>query len=467
MATPIPSNVASFDLAEIARATAGTLVGADVHVRGVVTDTRAVLPGQLFVALRGESFDGHGFVADALGKGAIAAVVADASALPPGASGVVVADTLVALGAIGHAHRVRWGGKVVGITGSAGKTTTKELLRSALEATGASVHATVGNLNNRIGVPMTLLGLSDSHELAVVEMGTSEVGEIAKLAAIAAPDVAIVTSIALSHAAGIGDVEDVAVEKGALFRALAPDGVAVVNMDDPRVVEQATRVARTLTYGTHAGASHRLVACDLDERGARIAIAAGHDSSPIGARLGIPSEVAALNAAGALAVVSALGLDVAQAASGLDIRGAGSRMEPHVLASGALLLDDTYNANPRSMAAAIASASHLAVHRGGSLIVVLGEMRELGSHTDAAHEDVGQLVVDARATRFVGVGDAMKKALAVATRHGIHTAHHAASNDAARDVGPLAAHDVVLVKGSRSMRMERVVRALGVTEIAS
>lgn len=465
MATEIPKNRASFDLADIARITGGRLVGKARNVRGITTDSRGISPEELFVALRGESFDGHRFVEQAMRSGAGGALVSDESALPENAGGVVVADTLEALGALAREHRRRWGKRVVGITGSAGKTTTKELIRGALEGAGLAVHATRGNLNNLIGVPMTIFELEDGHQVAVIEMGTSESGEIEKLAAIAEPDVGLITSIGLSHAAGLGDVEAVAAEKGALFRALGERGIAVVNLDDPRVTEQARGGARAVSYGSHPEADFRLVESLLDEGGAGIRVERRKGGPSISARLAMPSSVAALNAAGALAAVEALGHSPESAASALgSVLAVEGRMTPIRLASGALLLDDTYNANPRSVVTSMESAAQLAAQRGGRLVLVLGSMKELGPHSAEAHAAIGQHAVVVSAARLVGVGIEMVPAIEQAAHGGISVAWVPDSATAAVEIGPLGPRDVVLVKGSRSMRMERVVGELSATE---
>ncbi|NOY89707.1 MAG: UDP-N-acetylmuramoyl-tripeptide--D-alanyl-D-alanine ligase, partial [Deltaproteobacteria bacterium] len=214
MATELPRCRARFLLSEIARVTGGQLVGEDLEVRGVATDTRGMPEGALFVALRGPRFDGHRFVSEALEAGASAALVQDESALAPGQRAVLVADTLRALGDVAAFHRRRMDVQVVAITGSAGKTSTKELLADALAAGGRDVLRTRGNLNNRIGLPLTLLALEPRHEIAVIEMGTSEPGEIARLTEIARPDVGVLTLVAAAHTEGLGSLEAVAAEKG-------------------------------------------------------------------------------------------------------------------------------------------------------------------------------------------------------------------------------------------------------------
>ncbi len=219
MATPIPQNEATFVLGEMAATCSGRIDPgcAGKRVRGVVTDSRAVQPGQLYVALRGETHDGHKFLAQAHAQGACAALVERADQAPAGLPIVVVQDTRRALGDLAHLHRSRWAKPVVAITGSAGKTTTKELTAAVLGALGHNVLRTQGNLNNDIGVPMTLLGLTAAHDVAVIELGTSAPGEIARLAQIARADVGVVTTVSLAHTAGLGTLAAVADEKCALL----------------------------------------------------------------------------------------------------------------------------------------------------------------------------------------------------------------------------------------------------------
>ncbi|MBW2224131.1 MAG: UDP-N-acetylmuramoyl-tripeptide--D-alanyl-D-alanine ligase, partial [Deltaproteobacteria bacterium] len=205
----------------------------------MATDSRAVEPGNLFVALRGERFDAREFVTQAVDAGAAAVIVERGASLPGHVSAVEVADTLLALGDLAKVHRAAWNGKVVGITGSVGKTTTKDLVAAALQSSGHRVLKTAGNLNNRIGVPMTLFQLDETVDTAVIEMGTSEPGEIARLAEIAAPDIGIVTRASMAHTEGLGSVEAVADEKVSLLHAIAPDGVAVAYGDDPPLKKRA------------------------------------------------------------------------------------------------------------------------------------------------------------------------------------------------------------------------------------
>lgn len=441
MATPIPDNHASFTLAEVAASTGGRCVGDGARrVTGVVTDSRRATLASLFVALRGEAHDAHAFLPQVAERGA-AAVVREGVTLPTGIDAVVVPDPLEALGAIARAHRRRWGGRVVGVTGSAGKTSTKELTAAALRGAGRPVRATVGNLNNRVGVPMTLLTLTDADELAVVEMGTSERGEIATLASIAEPDLAVVTLVSEAHTAGLGSLEDVRVEKTALLRALGADGVGVVAGDDPSLAGEDA-----LKFGFGEGAHGRILDWDLDGVHTRVRLAVGDRAVEL--RLRLLGEAAARNAAAALLVAHALGLDLDAAAQGMaELAPMPGRMFP-VEVGGALVIDDSYNANPRSMELALRTARQLADRRSARLVAVLGDMKELGGGSLEAHRRMRALAQElADAALFVGPEMA-------ATGEAV-----ADAEDALAQLR-VAAPDVVLVKGSRSMGLERVVEGL-------
>lgn len=425
--TPIPTNRAEFTLAQVAEHTGGRVVGESSRiVRGVCTDSRLAEADSLFVALRGERHDAHTFV-DAVSKTGAATLVERGRG--PASDHVEVDDTLVALGDLARAHRRSWKGVVVAITGSAGKTSTKELCAAAIRGAGKRVRATVGNLNNRIGVPMTLLTLESDDEIAVVEMGTSEPGEIAELARIGEPDVSVVTCVAVAHTEGLGDIDAVGREKRAL---LEPAKTRIVNADDPQLREHGT-----LRFGTEGDIA--IVEWSFEgERTRGVFDVAGER---IEARLRLVGEGAVRNAAAALAVAHALQLDLHRAVQAMEaVEPVAGRMRPIRVGEG-LVLDDTYNANPSSMKLALETAARIASQRNAKLQAVLGDMGELGNESAQAHRDVRALA-ESLCAEVVFVGREMKVG-------------GPALDDA--DAVEIELDGVLLVKGSRSMRMERVV----------
>jgi UDP-N-acetylmuramoyl-tripeptide--D-alanyl-D-alanine ligase len=482
MATPIPRNQARFALSELAAATRGRIAAGagTLAITGVCTDSRAVEPGNLYVALRGETHDGHRFVAQAFERGAAAALVAADAGLAGDHPLLAVDDTLFALGAIAHAHRVRWGGRVIGVTGSAGKTTTKELIYAALVACGARALRTDGNLNNLIGVPMTLLCLDDRVEVAVLEMGTSARGEIARLAEIARPDVGVVTSVSAAHAACLGSVEDDAEEKAALLAAIAEDGAIVSFADEPMLLAQLSRVRaeRRALFGRAQNADVRLVSHALDvgalgaeQRALRMTCElAIRGVGTQRATLSLFGEGPALDVAAAIAVVLAERGAAALPAAYAGIAGVepvAGRLVPLEGPHGSIVIDDTYNANPASMAVSIAAARELAAARGGRALLVLGDMRELGTLSHEEHAKVGRLAAQPGVALFVASGPEMAVAAASAREQAARAAlapDIAHTDDlryaAALVLERITPRDVVLVKGSRGMRMERVLEPL-------
>ncbi|MGB8331079.1 MAG: UDP-N-acetylmuramoyl-tripeptide--D-alanyl-D-alanine ligase [Polyangiales bacterium] len=459
MATPIPHNQASFNRDAVLAATRGRPIGRPWDtVRGVVTDSREVQPGNLFVALRGERFDARVFATQAAEAGAAAVIVERGSGLPDYVSGIEVDDPLLALGDLARAHRMTWNGRVIGITGSVGKTSTKELTAAALRSAGLRVLATTGNLNNRIGVPMTLFQLDATVETAVVEMGTSAPGEIARLAEIAVPDVGIVTRASLAHTEGLGSVEAVADEKVSLLRALAPDGLAVAYGDDPPVRKRASvvRAKRKLFYGREPGSDVRVVDWDVDVDGTRARFQVRGKEIEIA--MALLGEGAVLNAAGALAIAFGLDLSLEDAAHGIaTVAPSPGRMQLRVGDAKRLIVDDSYNANPASMEVALNTARAIADDRRVPLILVLGDMKELGAHSQQAHRQIGELVADAGALLFVGCGPGMREAVKTANARGTDTLWFEDATKCGDLVHRLPLHAVILVKGSRSMEMERVI----------
>ena len=480
MATAIPPNLASFTVEEIARATGGRIVRGGGGSVGVSTDSRALTRGSAFVALTGDKFDGHAFLASAVAHGARTLVVSrdDGGQLASGAQSaepavVLVADTRAALGALARAHRSRWSrGEppriVVAITGSAGKTTTKSVLARMLDAMApGTVHATTGNLNNDIGVPMTLFGLAEGHRYAVVEVGTNARGEIERLSRMAEPDVGVLTLVAAAHTEGLGSIEEVAAEKGALLSALPKGGLAVANADDARAVAQLGRspADTSFTYGFSDKADYRVVF--VESKGAR------GNRLRIARRVGeLEIDCPLLGEAGALAVTASLAVAewVMRRTATLDELGAAltpradegdGRLSLVPLADGTLVIDDSYNANPASMEASLRAACEVAAREKRRLVVVLGEMRELGAMSTREHDELGLLVARTEAAEVISVGGEAERVTRESARAG-KSAWFAL--DAEQAIGTVLSRvlpgDVVLVKGSRGVATEKIVRAL-------
>ncbi len=453
MATPIPSNRVLFSLDQIAELTGGDVLTPGLSPRGIVIDSRRVREGSLFVAIKGERLDGHDYIDAAVDAGATALLVNRGARVPDDIATVEVDDTIHALGELARAYRARWGGPLVGITGSAGKTTTKALAAAALEGAGLSVCATPGNLNNLIGVPMTLFTLDVEHDVAVIEMGTNRRGEIARLAEIAAPTVGVVTLVGAAHTAGLGSIEKVAEEKTSLLRALPKTGIAIVNGDDGRL--RGEWGGRTIRFGRSTGCDYRLHSVEVAVDGTEAVVDALGDRNTL--KLSLLGEPAVVNALAALSIVDALQAPIAPAAHALtQVTPSEGRLVPREAPGHVLVLDDTYNANPRSVAAALDVGAQLAAVRGGRLVAILGDMLELGSLSRRAHADVLRRA-RGRASVVISVGGEMKRA-AKSTGIGRWVADAQAVNALIARV--LKASDVVLVKGSRSMRLERVSNAL-------
>ena len=452
----------AFSVQDIVRATQGALVTGDLSlpVTGVSIDSRTLIVGDAFFAIVGHRLDGHAFLGEAAGRGAACLIVhALPDDVPSNVPTILVEDTTRALGRLAAWHRAKFPVPVVAITGSIGKTTAKELTAAVL-ATRFNVLKPASSFNNQWGLPLTLLRLGSEHQAAVVELGTNSRGEIAALAAIASPTVGVVTVVAPVHTEFLGSIEGVREEKAALVRALGPDGVAVLNADDPRVASMARDCrARVVTYGVAPGATVRAAGEVTDgETGLRFALEVGDRRVPVTLTLGGRHNVT--NALAAAAVGVAVNLDLDDIARGLGEARAAARRGQWVVAGDVTILDDTYNASPTSVRAALEMLS--ARRRGRRAVVVLGDMLELGAITDEAHREIGRAIAALPADEFVGVGRATALAVEAARTAGIPEAYHAKSYEdaVAHLVKRLAPGDVVLVKGSRGMRMERVVDAL-------
>jgi len=456
-----------FTAEEIAAATGGRWTGAPpAEVLGVSTDTRTLVPGSLFVALRGERFDAHQFLAEAAARGASAAVVAEgfAAAGTTPLPALVVKDPLAALGALARLHRRRFAVPVVAVTGSNGKTTTREMI-AAILATRGPVLRSEGNLNNEVGVPLTLLRLEEPHRAAVIEMGMNHPGEIARLAAIAEPQVGVVTNAAPAHLEGLGSVEAVADAKAELYQGLPSGGVAVANADDARMLRRAQACGRRLvTFAVGRGRRGDVVVLEILEQtpeGLRFLLGVGNRE--IDVRLPLVGAHNAANAAAAACAAIALGCTDREIVAGLaGARPPGRRLRLERLASGVLLLDDCYNANPLSMSAALRTLSELAA--GARRVAVLGDMLELGAFEGEAHRGLGAEAARTGVNVLAGFGQRSRDTVAAARAAGLagdHTFHTEDPDELARWVkARLHAGDVLLVKGSRGMKLERLVEAL-------
>jgi UDP-N-acetylmuramoyl-tripeptide--D-alanyl-D-alanine ligase len=431
--------------------------GADVVLAGVATDSRAPMPGALFVALQGDNFDAHEFVAQAAAQGAAALLVARRveSPLPQ----VVVEDTQRALGELAAGMAATRATRVIGLTGSNGKTTVKTLAQSILSRTGLS-YANPGNRNNEVGLPLALLEQPEDAQFGIYEMGAGQPGDIAYLAAIARPSIGLVNNVAPAHLQRMGSLLGVAQTKGAIYTALPADGIAVVNADDAfaPLFQQYAGARRTLRFGLEGSADLRALELQLAADGSRFRL-----DTPAGAttvRLPLAGRHNVLNA------LAAAGLALAAGAS-LDAIGEGlsraervpGRQTPHRLRNGALLIDDSYNANPGSVRAALGT---LALGAGEAWLV-LGDMRELGAGERHLHAEIGDAAREAGVRRLYTVGELSEAATRAFGPGARHYESQAALVEALRHelLAPAALDEVrCLVKGSRGSRMDRVVAAL-------
>ena len=460
--------------AEGVAATGGEMRASWPGVTGVSIDTRSIAPGELFVALRGESRDGHDFVGDALARGAGAALVDRVpDGLPAGAPLLVVDDTLESLRALGTAARARTRARIVAVTGSVGKTSTKEMLRAMLGVQG-SVHAAEKSFNNHWGVPLTLARMPADVDYAVLEIGMNHAGEIRPLTRLARPQVAIVTTVEAVHLAHFGSVEEIAEAKAEIFEGLDGNGVAILPFDNPHYGRLRGRIgmARPVTFGRGEGADCRLVGARVT--GSVTVVQLVFRGRPLTFTTAAPGSHFASNAAAAMAGVEALGADVAQAALALAHwtapEGRGFRwiirIGPGGLDGEVTLIDESYNANPASMRAALAVLGTADVKHGmgrithGRRIAFLGDMLELGPGADELHAAL------AAAPEMAGIDlvhccgshmHALWEALPRERRGEWHEDSATLGERARRTVD---AGDVCMVKGSLGSRMVRVVDAI-------
>lgn len=451
----------NWTLARIAAVTQGRILGgaqaAEQVVNGLTTDTRAIAQRQLFVALAGERFDAHDFLAAAVQAGAAGLLVSDEQRLPAGVPAVLVADTRLALGQLAAAWRAQFTLPLIAVTGSNGKTTTKEMIASILEtAYPGAVLATRGNFNNDIGLPLTLLGLHAGHRAAVVEMGMNQPGEIAYLTQLARPTVALVNNAQRAHLQGMGDLAEIAREKGSIFTGLAAAGVAVFNADDAQSPVWQAQVdavgQRPLRFAVNQPAEVRGT---LTQQGLDFLLALQTPAGEAQLVLPVPGRHNAVNALAATAACLAAGIALPQVVAGLQsFRGVKGRLQRRQGRQGAQILDDTYNANPDSVRAGIdVLASTI-----GKKILVLGDMGEIGEGSHQCHDEIGGYAKSQGVDRLYALGEASAQAV----RNFGEGGRHFCTIDKliAAVQKELAADTTVLVKGSRFMRMERVADAL-------
>ena len=442
-----------------AAATDGELRGEDAEFHGVSIDTRSLEPGNLFVALVGPNFDGADYLDKAAAAGAVGAVVnrfVDVD-LPQ----IVVADTRLALGHLGATWRDRQDVTLVGITGSNGKTTLKEMTRSILERVGPTL-ATAGNLNNDIGMPLMLTRLDVTHRYAVIEMGANHAGEIAYLTALAKPHVVALANAGPAHLEGFGSIEGVARAKGEILTGKPRPRAAVLNADDDyfEYWQGLTSDIRVLSFGTSAAADVAARNIELGAGGSRFDLAIP-DHDPVPVSLSLSGEHNVRNACAAAAICTALGIESDTIAEGLGaVSPVDGRLAELEGQGGATLIDDSYNANPGSVAAAAGILAAL----GGKTIFVLGDMGELGSDAEAMHRATGVAIRDAGVDRLLATGPLSRAAV---EGFGEGAEWFDSIEALVERATTLLDTDVrVLVKGSRSAGMERAVALLTATPVA-
>jgi UDP-N-acetylmuramoyl-tripeptide--D-alanyl-D-alanine ligase len=455
---------------EILEATGGKLLCGELQqsFAGIFIDSRKVAADGVFIAIIGEIHDGHTFASDVVEQGGRGLVISrrEAGKLPvakwkqKGVTAVAVQDTTRALGDMAAFNRRRSRASVVAITGSNGKTTTRQLTAAVISQQYNTL-ATAGNFNNQIGLPLTLLGLEPDHQWAVVELGTNNPGEIARLAEICTPDIAVITNIGPAHLEGLGSIEGVAREKGSLLNGLRPDGKAVLNADDSRVRQLVRQTAHEVRlYGFAPDAAVR--AEDVAEKENGICFTLRLAEERISIRLNSPGRFMVTNALAAAAVGNLLGVSAADIKAGLEaVEPVSGRMNIHHTPKGIHIIDDTYNANPESMKAALTTLKTM--RAGARGIFVAGDMLELGRQAASLHSQVGALAAQSGVSRLYACGKQADSVAAGARNAGLPAADFITGSreEIIEDlIAWLQPGDWVLVKGSRGMAMEKVVKGL-------
>ncbi len=450
-------------LLEASKAMCGEVIGGrDVFIKSITTDSRSASTGSLFFAISGNNFDGHDYVMDAFEQGAKIAVVHRdlMSAIPAGKSVIKVQDTLTALQDLAAYHRKKFKNlKLVGVTGSNGKTTVKEMVALVLGKKFRTLK-TEGNLNNHIGTPLTLLRLNESHEAAVIEMGTNAPGEIKRLANISMPSIGVITNIAAAHLQGLGSIASIRKEKGDLLYSLGPRGVAILNIDDENSAELVKKIAgRTVTYGSDSKATVQLVDSWPNGFGGRnmVVYHKGHEHE---IHQPLPGYHNVANAMAATAVGFVAGVGVDGIRGGLNkIKTSPMRMVISKLANGATFINDAYNANTSSVEAALATVVELGIR--GKFYFAFGGMLELGNKSEVEHKKVARIAKKYGVTRLFALGKLSRVTALEAKKINLacdkRGSHFTLAKVIANNIGP---EDTILIKGSRGTKMELVEKHL-------
>lgn len=447
----------NLQLFEIANAVHGRLTGDDLPATGVGIDTRTLKPGDLYVAIKGQRFDGHDFCDKAQQAGACALLVSKAidSTLPQ----ILVADTRLALAELAGYRRGTLPVKIAGVTGSNGKTSVKEML-AAIFATQGNTLYTQGNLNNDIGVPLTLLRLDETHRYAVIEMGANHPGEIAFTSHYTQADVSVITNVGPAHIEGFGDIDGVANSKGEIFQNLPPRGIAVLNRDDRFYdfwIREKVGNRATCSFGFAAAADVRAenIQSRLDERGFTTEFDLLTHSGRQTMQLNLAGEHNVKNALAAAAVAQQFGIDLLAIKRGLEqMRPVTGRMQPLIGRKGNIVIDDTYNANPASLKAALD-----AVRQSRQPVwLALGAFGELGADSPAIHAELGEMIKASPVTRLFATGALTKHTVDAFGEGGRYFDSQAALIATLNQA--VTGKETLLIKGSRAQKMEQVVAAL-------
>ncbi|MGB9628536.1 MAG: UDP-N-acetylmuramoyl-tripeptide--D-alanyl-D-alanine ligase [Thermodesulfobacteriota bacterium] len=460
----------NLSLKEVLKATGGSLLQGEEEAsfKGISTDSRTIQEGELFIALKGDRFDGHHFAIDALEKRAGGILIEEEKIKDIRWNGyrpkavISVRDTLRALGDMARARRRQCGIPVIGITGSNGKTTTKELISACLETT-FPVLKTKGNLNNLIGLPLTLLNLTDKEKIAVLEMGMNVPGEIRRLTEIAEPDVGIITNIEKAHLEGMGSLERVKQEKGALYRSMRRDGTILVNQDDPNVVDLAHSFSgQKITFGIKNPADVMAKEIRLrGKEGTSFTLIFEKEAMEVNLRLLGRHFIA--NALCAVAVASLFGIEIRRVREVIEgFQPFPMRMEVIPLRGGKTLINDSYNANPKSTEMALETLAE--VKGNGRGLVVLGDMLELGEVAEEAHREIGRKIQALSMDFLLALGEWAPVLVESAIRQGFPFERAKVVEDHSEALSILTRvmreGDWILVKGSRRMGMEKIVEGL-------